>query len=76
MKFLWLSLFVAIMIGADELDFLDTIDSDVSSFESKEKSVDVRAKLSFQKNESRKDDKIFYLRLGKQAQNYLYDLYL
>lgn len=76
MRFLWLALFVSIMIRADELDFLDEIDSDVGTFEAKENSVDVRAKLSFLKNEALEDDKIFYLRLAKQAQNYLYDVRL
>ena len=35
MRFLWLLLLVSIMIRADELDFLDEIDSDIGSFEEK-----------------------------------------
>ncbi len=62
------------MIRADELDFLDEIDSDVGSFEEKKSAVDARVKLSFLKNESSDDDKIFYLRLAKQEKNYLYDV--
>ena len=74
MRFLWLLLLVSIMIRADELDFLDEIDSDVGSFEEKKSVVDARVKLSFLKNESSDDDKIFYLRLAKQEKNYLYDV--
>ncbi len=74
MKFLWVLLFSAIMIGADELDFLDEIDSDVATFEEKESSVDIRAKLSFQKNKESEDDKIFYLNLAKQEKNYQFDI--
>ena len=76
MRVLWLLLIASIMIRADELDFLDEIDSDVGVFEEKKNTIDARVKLSFQKNEIEDDDRILYLRLGKQEKNYSYDVRL
>lgn len=73
MRFLVL-LFVAVMIKADELDFLDEIDQDESSFKVDKSPLDMRLKLSLQKNEESEDAKILYFRLANQAKNYQYDI--
>jgi hypothetical protein len=73
MKFLYLLLFLSIMIEADELDFLDEIDSDVSVFEEDKSTVSLRTKISFLKNSHSEDAKTFYLNARKKDAHYFYD---
>ena len=76
MKFLiWLFLLVSVLSG-DELDILDEIDTQTSSFESQKSHFDARMKLSYQKNGSSDDTKVLYLRLADQKEHINYDLLL
>ncbi len=73
MKFLYLLLALSIIIEADELDFLDEIDSDVSIFEEDKSKVNLRSKISFLKNSHKNDAKIFYFNARRQEAHYFYD---
>ena len=73
MKFLYLLFASVIIVGANELDFLDEIDSDVAVFEEDKSALNIRTKISFLKNSHSDDAKTFYLNVREHATHYLYD---